>query len=159
MKTSSLFVRALLTAVLLTLLVGCAKTASSSDSSEQATPNAPSSEAPAASAGGGWMDSIPASVPKFEYGTYDSDQSLEMQAGEQTIFSLYYEGVTPKDAEAYIETLKTAGFEMIADPATDGVNAAGALKDASGTTLIGLSISQQSSGHVDLTLNVMKATE
>jgi hypothetical protein len=105
------------------------------------------------------MDGIPASVPKFEYGTFDTAQSSQMQAGEQTIYSLYYEGVNKADVEAYIEKLKAAGFSITPADAGDGVSAAGELKNASGEILIGLSISQQSNGHVDYTLNVAKAAK
>jgi hypothetical protein len=102
------------------------------------------------------MDGIPASVPRFEYGTFDKEQSSQMQAGDQTIYSLFYESVDKANVEAYIEKLKTAGFEITADNVTDGVSAAGELKSASGEKLIGLSISQQSNGHVDYTINVVK---
>lgn len=102
------------------------------------------------------MDGIPASVPKFEYGTFDKEQSSQMQAGNQTIYSLYYEGVDKTNAEAYIEKLKTAGFEITLGSAGDGVSAAGELKNSAGEILIGLSISQQSNGHVDYTINVVK---
>jgi hypothetical protein len=103
------------------------------------------------------MDGIPASVPKFEYGTFDKEQSSQMQAGDQTIYSLYYEGVDKASVEAYLEKLKTAGFEIQNENAAEGVTAAGQLKSASGEILIGLSISQQSSGHVDYTINVAKS--
>jgi hypothetical protein len=102
------------------------------------------------------MDGIPASVPKFEYGTFDKEQSAEMKAGEQTIFSLYYEGVDKASAEAYIAKLTAAGFEMQSANANDGVSAAGQLKDAGGEILIGLTISWQTGGHVDYTINAIK---
>jgi hypothetical protein len=101
------------------------------------------------------MDGIPASVPKFEYGTFDKEQSSEMKAGEQTIYSLYYEGVDKANVEAYIEKLKGAGFGITPAEAGDGVSAAGELKNANGDILIGFSISQQSGGHVDYTINVV----
>jgi hypothetical protein len=101
------------------------------------------------------MDGIPASVPKFEYGTFDKEQSSDMKAGDQTIFSLYYEGVDKASVEAYIEKLKSAGFTVTLDNASEGLSAAGELKNASGDIVIGFSISQQSDGHVDYTINAV----
>jgi carotenoid cleavage dioxygenase-like enzyme len=139
------------------VLVGCANQAPSSGSSSGAPATTPAAaETPAAAGAGGWMDGIPASVPKFEYGTFDAAQSSQIQAGDQTIYSLYYEGVDKTSVEAYIEKLKTAGFEITPGNAGDGVSAAGELKNASGEILIGFSISQQSNGHVDYTINAVK---
>ena len=158
MERSGLFVRACTASLLALVLVGCASQAPSTGSSSGAPATAPAAAETAAPAGtGGWLDGIPASVPKFEYGTFDKEQSSQMQAGDRTIYSLYYESVDKTSVEAYIEKLKTAGFEITLGNGGDGVSAAGELKSASGEKLIGLSISQQSNGHVDYTLNVAKA--
>jgi hypothetical protein len=139
------------------LVVGCAQAGGSAGGSQTAP--APAATQQATSGGsGGWMDGIPASVPRFEYGTFDSEQSSKMEAGPQTIYSLYYEGVSKPDVEAYLEKLKAAGFGITTENANQGVSAAGELMKGD-QKVIGLSISQQESGHVDYTLNVMAGAQ
>ena len=158
MERSGLFVRACMASLLALVLVGCANQAPSTGSSSGAPATTPAAaETPAAAGAGGWMDGIPASVPKFEYGTFDTAQSSQIQAGDQTMYSLYYESVDKTNVEAYIEKLKAAGFSMTTESVTDGVSAIGELKSASGEALVGVIISQQSNGHVDYTINVAKA--
>jgi hypothetical protein len=143
------------------LIAGCgqnpaAPPASSSSSAPAAAPA--SGEKPTAAGTGGWMDGIPASIPPFTYGTY-STQSSKVEAGNQTMYSLYYEGVTKADVAAYLEKLKAAGLRVDLDPnpSEGGVSAAGELKKGE-AKLVGLSISMQQGGHVDYTINVFKQT-
>jgi hypothetical protein len=137
------------------LIAGCTSTTGSTGGSPEGQAAEPAASQQADSGGsGGWMDGIPASVPKFEYGTFDNEQSSKMEAGPQTIYSLYYEGVSKADAEAYIEKLKAAGFSITPDNLNQGLSAAGELKKGD-EKLIGLSIAQQDSGHVDYTINVL----
>ncbi len=123
MERPGLFARVGIASLLALLLVGCASQTSSTGSSSGAPATAPAAaETPAAAGTGGWMDGIPASVPKFEYGIFDKEQSSQMQAGDQTIYSLYYESVDKTNVEAYIEKLKAAGFGITPDNVTDGVS-------------------------------------
>ncbi|MDO8962934.1 MAG: hypothetical protein Q7W30_00400 [Coriobacteriia bacterium] len=155
MRTASVFVRVLLVGCLVLVLAGCTPAAPPAGGTAGTEPAASTpAEQPAVSGGGGWLDGIPATVPKFEYGTFDNKQSSSMKAGEQTIYSLYYEGTTKEDVAAYIEKLKAAGFEVTSDPASTGLSAAGELKKGE-EKLIGLSISWQDGGHVDYTINVI----
>jgi hypothetical protein len=159
-KATRLLGRVLVILGICAFAVGCAQTGGSAGGSQTGQAAEPAAAAPqAASVGsGGWMDGIPASVPKFEYGTFDSEQSSKFQAGDQTIYSLYYEGVSKQNVEAYLETLKSAGFGITTDSASQGVSAAGELMKG-GQKVIGLSISQQDGGHVDYTINVMAGAQ
>jgi hypothetical protein len=137
------------------LIAGCAQTGGPAGQSQAGQAAQPAASQPANSGGsGGWIDGIPASVPKFEYGTFDKAQSSKVEAGPQTIYSLYYEGVSKQDVEGYLEKLKAAGFNITPDNVSQGVSAAGELKKGD-QKVIGLSISQQDSGHVDYTINVL----
>jgi hypothetical protein len=157
MERWGLFVRACMASLLVLVLAGCATQTAQTGSSSGAPATVPAAAGTPASAGaGGWLDGIPTSVPKFEYGTFDTAQSSQIQAGDQTIYSLYYEGVEKANVEAYIAKLTAAGFTVTQDTATDGVSAAGELKSASGDKVIGLRISLQSNGHVDYTINAIK---
>jgi hypothetical protein len=102
------------------------------------------------------MEGIPASVTKFEYGTFDSEQSSKMEAGSQTIYSLYYDGVSKQDVEAYLEKLKAAGFGITSENSDQGVSAAGELMKGD-QKVVGLTISWQDGGHVDYTINAIGA--
>jgi hypothetical protein len=103
---------------------------------------------------GGWMDGIPAVVPRFTYGTMKPD-SYKASPGENVMYSLYYEGVTVEQAREYVGKLKTAGFKVVEENAQPGdFSASGGLPQGAGR--IGFSLSRQSSGHVDYTLNVIK---
>jgi hypothetical protein len=157
MRAADLLARTIMAGCLAVLLTGCSQAATPPAASSSAPPPSSTAAEPAApTGGGGWMDGIPASVPKFESGTFDKAQSNKMQAGDQTIYSLYYEGVQKADVEAYLEKLKAAGFSITPDNVGDGISAGGELKKGS-EKLIGLSVSLQGNGHVDYTINVLKA--
>ena len=154
MKAAKILGQALIIIGICGLIAGCTPSTSSNGAAKGGQAAEPAGGQTAQSGGsGGWMDGIPASVPKFEYGTFDTEQSSKIEAGPQTIYSLYYEGVSKADVEAYIGKLTAAGFEMQTEAASTGVSAAGQLKKGE-ELLIGLSISQQESGHVDYTINV-----
>jgi hypothetical protein len=147
------------------LLAACtsnpAPPAASDSTSGSTSTSAPAEDSGAKSGGsGGWLDGIPASVPPFTYGTLDSDQSSKAAVGDSTMYSMYYEGVTKENITEYLEKLKAAGFKIDLDSAVEAgnVSAAGELKKGD-AKLMGLSISLQSGGHVDYTLNVSKAAE
>lgn len=135
------------------------KTQASADASAQAAAKAP--EAQAAPAGnGGWLEGIPATVPPFTYGTFDAKESsaLTGASGNSTMFSLYYEGVTPEQAGEYAAKLKAAGFQVQEENARPGdMNISGFLPQGEGR--IGFSLGLQGNGHVDLTFNVVKKYE
>jgi hypothetical protein len=118
------------------------------------TASAKPAAAPAPGGPGGWMEGIPAVVPRFTYGTMKPD-SYKASPGENVMFSLYYEGVTPEQAREYVAKLKAAGFQVVEDTvAPGGVSVSGGLPQGAGR--IGFSLSLQSGGHVDYTLNVIK---
>ena len=112
-------------------------------------------EAKVAAAGtGGWMEGIPAVVPPFTYGTFSS-QSTKDDLGNQTIYNLYYESVTLENGQEYLSKLREKGFKVDEQNARAGELAAGAeLRQGKGK--IGISFGVQTSGHVDLTINVIK---
>jgi hypothetical protein len=155
-KASRLLGQVLVILGICALVVGCAQTGGSGGGSQTGQAAEPAATAPQAAPGGsgGWMDGIPANVPKFEYGTFDSEQSSKIEAGEQTIYSLYYEGVSKQDVEGYLEKLKSAGFTITTEDADQGLSAAGELMKGD-QKVVGLSISLQEGGHVDYTLNII----
>jgi hypothetical protein len=119
-----------------------------------AKPAATPAAKPAPGGQGGWMDGIPAVVPRFTYGTMKPD-SYKATPGENVMYSLYYEGVTVEQAKEYVGKLKAAGFKVMEDNTRPGdFSASGGLPQGAGR--IGFSLSRQSSGHVDYTLNVIK---
>ena len=100
------------------------------------------------------MEGIPEVVPPFTYGTYSS-QSSKADMGNQTIYSLYYESVTLENGKEYLSQLREKGFKVDEEKASPGEIAAGAeLRQGKGK--IGISFGVQTSGHVDLTINVVK---
>ena len=118
-------------------------------------------EAQTAPAGnGGWLEGIPATVPPFTYGTFDAKESSAFTgaSGNSTMYSLYYEGVTPEQAGEYAAKLKAAGFQVQEENARPGdMNISGFLPQGEGR--IGFSLGLQGNGHVDLTFNVVKKYE
>ena len=171
MKTGSALLRMIVVGCLISVLAfavaGCADDAATTgETSEDAVTSAESddpatsgeAEDAAGSGSGGWLEGIPGSVPRFAYGEFDTDESNVFEAGEQTIYSMYYEGVAKTDVETYIAELETAGFEVTRDSVTDGVSAAASLKEGD-TIVVGMSVSWQSSGHVDLTINALPGSE
>ena len=159
MKVARILGQALIILGICVLVVGCAQTGGRTGQSQGGQAAKPAANQQAKSGGsGGWMDGIPASVPKFEHGTFDKEQSSKVEAGSQTIYSLYYEGVSKQDVEGYLEKLKAAGFSITPDNVSQGVSAAGELKKGDQKT-IGLSISQQDNGHVDYTINVLAGAQ
>ena len=155
MKVARVLGQALIILGVCALVVGCAQTRGPAGQSQAGQAAEPAANQQTKSGGsGGWMDGIPATVPKFEHGTFDKEQSSKVEAGPQTIYSLYYEGVSKQDVEGYLERLKAAGFSITSDNVSQGVSAAGELKNG-GQKIVGLSISQQDNGHVDYTINVL----
>lgn len=154
MKAARILGQALIIMGICGLIAGCTPGTSSNG-------EAPAGQATESDAGqqdqsggsGGWMEGIPASVPKVEFGTFDTEESSKIEAGPQTIYSLYFEGVSRADAEAYISKLTEAGFEMQSDGVNSGLSASGQLKKGE-EILIGLGFSWQENGHVDYTINV-----
>lgn len=120
--------------------------------------SAPASAEPKASAApgaGGWMEGIPEAVPPVSFGTFDSDQSYKGPEGNSTMYSLYYEGVTPEQAKRYTAKLTAAGFQIEEESAQPGeMSLHGFLPRGEGR--IGFSFSLQANGHVDYTLNIIK---
>ncbi len=118
-------------------------------------------EAQTAPAGnGGWLEGIPATVPPFTYGTFDAKESSAFTgaSGNSTMYSLYYEGVTPEQVGEYAAKLKAAGFQVQEENARPGdMNISGFLPQGEGR--IGFSLGLQGNGHVDLTFNVVKKYE
>ena len=109
---------------------------------------------PAAAGKGGWMEGIPEVVPPFTYGTFSSE-SNKAEMSTQTTYSLYYESVTMENGQEYLSKLREKGFKVDEDKVRAGELAAGAqLRQGKG--MIGLSFGLQKSGHVDLTINVVK---
>lgn len=154
MRAARILGQALIIISICGLVAGCTPGTSSNEEAPVGQATAPAAGQLAQSGGsGGWMEGIPASVPKVEFGTFDTEQSSKIEAGPQTIYSLYYEGVSQADAEAYIGKLTAAGFEMQPDTVNSGVSASGQLKNGE-EILIGLSFAQQENGHVDYTINV-----
>ena len=100
------------------------------------------------------MEGIPAVVPRFTYGTM-KPASYKASPGENVMYSLYYGGVTPEQAREYVAKLKAAGFQVVEDKVEAGaLSVSGGLPQGAGR--IGFSLSLQSGGHVDYTLNVIK---
>jgi hypothetical protein len=109
---------------------------------------------PAAAGKGGWMEGIPEAVPPFTYGAYSS-QSAKADMGNQTMYNLYYESVTLENGKEYLSQLREKGFKVDEETANPGELSAGAeLRQGKGK--IGISFGFQKSGHVDLTINVIK---
>ncbi len=137
------------------------KGAAEPEKTQASTEPSKASEAQAAPAGnGGWLEGIPATVPPFTYGTFDAKESSAFTgaSGNSTMYSLYYEGVTPEQAGEYAAKLKAAGFQVQEENARPGdMNISGFLPQGEGR--IGFSLGLQGNGHVDLTLNVVKKYE
>lgn len=109
---------------------------------------------PAAAGKGGWMEGIPEVVPPFTYGTFSS-QSAKADMGNQTMYNLYYESVTLESGKEYLSKLREKGFKMDEQTARPGeISAGGSLRQGKG--MIGIEFQFQTSGHVDLTINVVK---
>lgn len=160
MRTAGRFASVLMAGCLVMLLVGCTTASSDNDDDSSSAPAATTpaaEEQPAGGGTGGWLDDIPAAVPKFEYGTFEKDQSSGAPFGDRTMYSLYYEGVKKEDIQAYGDKLTAAGFTVApADPnAPDRVSA----NMTKGSDKFIVSANWQDSGHVDLTVQVGKATE
>jgi len=64
---------------------------------------------PAASSDGMWMADIPAVVPHFAHGTALREPKRS-DKGNGAVWRLHYDGVTQKQADAYLAELKKAGF-------------------------------------------------
>jgi hypothetical protein len=153
--------------VLALALAGCSGGEADNGGGSEGAPASAESDDPATSdesadaagsGSGGWLDGIPGSVPRFAYGEFDTDDSSALQAGEQTMYSMYYEGVAQEDVETYITELETAGFEVTRDSVTDGVSAIASLKEGD-AIIVGMSVSWQANGHVDLTVNAFPGSE
>lgn len=163
MKVSSVLARVMLASVLLFAVAGCAKDATTGEASDTASSAEGASSSDSAAASGavtgadGWMDGIPDSVPVFSYGTFDTEESSTFQAGPQTLYNLYYDGVDKADAEAYLGELEAAGITVVRATESDGLSAAGELMDGE-TKVLGLSFSWQADGHVDYTITVLSAS-
>lgn len=163
-KTIGSLLRVVVLGCTVLLLAACttnpATPAASESTSGSTSTSAPAEDSAAKGGSGGWLDGIPASVPPFTYGSYDIDQSSKIDAGENTIYNMYYEGVTKENVTEYLDKLKAAGFKIDLDPnVREGdTSAAGELKKGD-TKLMGVSVNLQSSGHVDYTLTVSKAAE
>ncbi|MHB8093867.1 MAG: hypothetical protein ACYDH0_02905 [Candidatus Aminicenantales bacterium] len=135
------------------------KAQAAADSAVATTPKAIEAEA-RLNGDGGWMEGIPATVPPFAYGTFDSKESSAFTgaSGNSTMYSLYYDGVTLEQAADYAAKLKAAGFQISEENAHQGdMSVSGFLPQGEGR--LGFSISFQSSGHVDLHINVIKKYE
>jgi hypothetical protein len=111
--------------------------------------------APPAGGTGGWLEGIPEVMPHFTYGTFDSKQSSKVDFGDQTMYNLYYNGVTPENVREYLGKLRASGFRAEEENANPGdISAAGDLHQGPGK--IGFSLHFEAKGHVDLGITVVK---
>jgi hypothetical protein len=123
----------------------------------QSTAQAPEAK-PAEGGKGGWLEGIPDVVPPFTYGTFNSTESRKNDFGNQTMYTLYYNGVSLENAREYLGKLKANGFRVEEETAREGeIAASGELRQGKGK--IGFSLGRQKSGHVDFTINVVKKYE
>lgn len=163
-KTVGSLLRVVLLGCTVLLLAACTTNPTTPAASESTggstTTEAPAENSSAKGGSGGWLDGIPASVPPFTYGSYDSDQSSKIEAGENTVYNMYYEGVTKENVTEYLDKLKAAGFTINNDTnvAEGDMSAFGELKKGD-VKLMGLSVNLQSNGHVDYTITASKAAE
>jgi hypothetical protein len=147
-------------AVLMTLVVFLVSCGSkpAPESAGGAGPAASTTQAPVAPPAGGtggWLEGIPEVMPHFTYGTFDSKQSSKVDFGDQTMYNLYYNGVTPENVREYLGKLKASGFRAEEENANPGdISAAGNLGKGPGR--IGFTLHFQSNGHVDLGIGVTK---
>ena len=111
--------------------------------------------APPAGGAGGWLEGIPEVMPQFTYGTFDSKQSAKVNLGDQTMYNLYYNGVTPENVREYLGRLKAKGFRVEESKANPGDIAAGG-NLGQGPGRIGFDMHFEAKGHVDLGVTVVK---
>jgi len=148
-------------AVLMTLVVFLISCGSKSvpESAGGAAAKAPAAStalapvAPPAGGTGGWLEGIPEAMPPFTYGTF-SKQSAKVQLGDQTMYNLYYDGVTPENFREYLGKLKAKGFRVEESKANPGDIAAGG-NLGQGPGRIGFDMHFEAKGHVDIGVTVV----